>query len=165
MDSAWRTRISMAASTTNLPRTTLSTSNNTREELRRSFYENRQTPQALSHRAREKLHPQGSRPRGHARFRFGTEAAGEGTAGGRRPGIKPPAGHSRGAGLLGPASDSSGHGRRGEGRNGQARHVGGESAGSGCVVVQGAVGGRIEPRLPLANDEVPPEERPDRHFQ
>src|SRR6202521_424237 len=162
MGSAWRIRTSMAASTTNLPRTTLSTSNNTREELRRSFYENRQTPQALSHRAREKLHPQGSRPRGHARFRFGTEAAGEGTAGGRRPGIEPPAGHSGGAGLLGSASDSSGNRRRWQGRYGQARDVGGESAGSGCVVVQGAVGGGVEPRLPLANHEVPAEEGPDR---
>src|SRR6202140_975944 len=135
MDSARRTRISMAASTTNLHRTTLSTSNNTREELRRSLYENRKTPQALSRRARETLQPQRSRPRGHARFGVGTEAAGEGTAGGRRPGIEPPAGYSGGAGLLGPASDSSGHRRRWQGRYGQARHVGSESAGSGCVVV------------------------------
>src|ERR1700686_1180643 len=135
MGSAWRTRTSTAASTTNLRRTTLSISSNAREELHRSLYENRQAPQALPHRARETLQPQGSRPRGHARVGLGTEAAGEGTAGGRRSGIEPPAGYSRGAGLLGPASDSSGHGRRWKGRNGQARHVGSESAGSGCVVV------------------------------
>src|SRR6202023_2230701 len=141
MGSAWHTGTSMAASTTNLRRTTLSISRNVSAELQRSFYENRKAPQALSHRAREALQPQRSRPSGHARFGVGTEAAGEGTAGGRRPGIEPPAGHSRGAGLLGRASDSSGHGRRGEGRNGQARHVGGESAGSERVVLQGAAGG------------------------
>src|SRR3981189_48874 len=165
MGSARRTRTSMAASTTNLRRTTLSISSNAREELYTSLYENRQAPQALPHRARKTLHPQGSRPRGPPRFRFGTEAAGEGTAGGRRRGIKPAAGHSRGAGLLGRALDSSGHGRCGEGRNGQARHDGRESAGGGCVVVKGAGGGGVEPRLPLANHEVPPEEGPDRHFQ
>src|ERR1700674_367107 len=165
MGSAWRTRTSMAASTTNLRRTTLSISSNAKEELHRSLHENRKTPQALPYRARETLQPQRSRPRRHARVGVGTEAAGEGVAGRWRPGIEPFAGHSRGAGLLGPASDSSGHGCRRKGRNDQARHVGRESAGSGCVVVQGAVGGRIEPRLPLANDEVPAEERPDRHFQ
>src|ERR1700676_3261712 len=117
MGSAWRTRTSMAASMTNLPRTTLSISNNVREELQRSLYENRKAPQALPHRARETLPPQGSRSRGHARPGVGTEAAGEGTAGGRRQTIEPPAGYSRGTGLLGPAVDCSGHGRGWEGPN------------------------------------------------
>src|ERR1700693_1191691 len=124
MGSAWRTRTSMAASTTNLRRTTLSISSNAKEELHRSLYENRKTPQALPYRARETLQPQRARPGRHPRFGGGTEAAGEGTAGGWRPGIEPPAGYSRGAGLLGPASDSSGYGRRWKGRDGQARHVG-----------------------------------------
>src|SRR6202158_2547121 len=103
MGSRWHTKTSMAASTTKLRRTTLSISRNVRADLHRSFYENRQAPQALSHRAREALQPQRSRPRGHARFGVRTEAAGEGTAGGGRPGIEPPAGYSGGAGLLGPA--------------------------------------------------------------
>src|SRR6266481_2178304 len=154
MGSAWRIRTSMAASTTNLPRTILSISSNARAELHRSLYENRQGPQALPHRARETLQPQGSRPGGHARSGVGTEAAGEGVAPEWCPGIEPPAEHSRGAGLLGPAADCSGHGRGREGRNDQACHVGCESAGSGGVVLQGALDGRIEPRLPLANDEV-----------
>src|SRR5260370_18025970 len=165
MGSAWHTRTSMAASTTNLRRTTLSISRNVSAELYRSFYENRQAPQALSHRAREALQPQRSRPSGHARFGVRTKAAGEGTAGRRRPGIEPPAGYSGGAGLLGPASDSSWHRRRWKRGYVHTRNVGGESVGSECLVVQGAVGGRIEQRLPLANDEVPAAEKPDRHLQ
>src|SRR5437660_2477801 len=140
MGSAWRTRTSMAVITTNLRRTIRSISSNAREELHRSLYENRQAPQALPHRARETFHPQGSRPRGHARSGVRTEAAGEGTARQRRPGIEPPAGYSRGAGLLGPAADFSGHGRGWERWNNQTRHVRRESAGSGRVVIQGAVG-------------------------
>src|SRR5437899_7767104 len=140
MGSAWRTRTSMAVITTNLRQTIPSISSNAREELHRSLYENRQAPQALPHRARETFHAQGSRTGRHARIGLGSEAAGEGTARQRRPGIEPPAGYSRGAGLLGPAADFSGHGRGWEGWNDQARHVGRESAGSGRVVVQGAVG-------------------------
>src|ERR1700687_1348729 len=155
----------MAASTTNLPRTTPSINSNAKEELHTSLYENRQTPQALPRRARKTLQPQGSRSRGHARFGVGTEAAGEGTAGGRRQRIEPPAGYSRGTGLLGSAADCSGHGRGWGGRNNQTCHVGRESAGSGRVVVQDAVDRRVEPRLPLANDQVPASERPHRHFQ
>src|ERR1700732_5536201 len=108
MDSAWHTRTSMAASTTTLRRTTLAISRNISAELHRSFYENRKAPQALSHRAREALQPQRSRPSGHARFGVRTKAAGEGTAGGRRPGIEPPAGYFGGGGLVGPSFYFSG---------------------------------------------------------
>src|SRR5467141_3429788 len=145
MGSAWRTRTSTAATTTTLPPTTLSISSNAGEQSHRSLYVNRQAPQALPHRARETVPSQGSRSHGHVRSEVGTEAAGEGTAAGRRPKIEPPAGCSRSAGLLGPAADFSGHGRGWEGRNNQTRHVGSESAGRGRVVLQSAVGGRIGP--------------------
>src|SRR5258708_7539794 len=141
MGSAWRIRTSMAASTTNLPRTILSISSNARAELHRSLYENRQAPQALPHRARETLQPQGSRPGGHARSGVGTEAAGEGVAPEWCPGIEPPAEHSRGAGLLGPAADCSGHGRGREGRNDKAWNFGSQSDRNRRLVVQGTVSG------------------------
>ena len=61
--------------------------------------------------------------------------------------------------------DLPGDGRRREGRDDQARHVGREPAGVPGLLVQVALGRGARPRLPLADDEVPSRAGADRHLQ
>ena len=103
-------------------------------------------------------------PRDTARLKEDKKKA----AGAARPGsedARGPAGQALRAGPLGRSPGLPGDGRRGEGRDDQARHVGREPAGLPGLLVQGAVRRGARPRLPLADEEVPARAGPHRHLQ
>ena len=66
---------------------------------------------------------------------------------------------------MGRAARLPGHGRGGQGRSDQARHVRHQPAGVSGLFLQGAVRGGARPRLSLAHEPRPSRTRADRHLQ
>src|SRR5213595_3288073 len=94
----------------------------------------------------------------------GQAACERGTAD-RCRGARGAAGHALRTGSLVVAAHLSGDGCGGEGRDDQARDVGGESAGVPGVIVQGAHFRRSRSRLSVALSKGAPGTRTDRYFQ